>query len=87
MEWLPKLLDNLDSAAYAAHQAWAGYLRWAVLGFVLMAIAIAVVALSPGARLFAIAAGLSYLAAECLDLIIARFVLPRQARRAMQAGS
>ncbi|MDH3977035.1 MAG: hypothetical protein OEU86_00855 [Gammaproteobacteria bacterium] len=83
---MPKLLDNLDSAAYAAHQAWAGYLRWAFLGFALLMIAIAVVAFSPGVRLFAIAAGLSYMAAECLDLVFARFVLPRYANQARQVS-
>lgn len=79
MEWLPKLLDNLDSAAVAAHQAWAGYMRWVALGCVFIVLAISVIAFSPLVRLLALAAVLTYLAAEALDLLVRRLVVPRRA--------
>lgn len=72
MEWLPKLLDDIDSNFLALHQSWAGYYRWVWLRLTLTIVGATVLTASPMIRVLAIAGVVSFGAADILDRLIAR---------------
>ena len=72
MEWIPKTLDNLDSAALALYQSLAGYYRWVFLRLALTVVAVTAITISPSIRLFAIAAVVTYVFIESIDWLISR---------------
>jgi hypothetical protein len=79
MEWAPKLLDNLDSAALALYQSWAGYYRWVFLRLTMTIVAVAAMTISPAIRLLAIAIVTTYISLEMIDRLILRRRQPRAA--------
>ena len=72
MEWIPKTLDNLDSAALALYQSLAGYYHWVFLRLALTVVAVTAITISPSIRLFAIAAVVTYVFIESIDWLISR---------------
>jgi len=70
MEWLPKLLDDIDSTCLALHQSWAGYYRWVFLRLTLTIAGVTVLTASPALRVLAIASVVSYGTVDALDRII-----------------
>jgi len=70
MEWIPKYLDNLDSAVLALYQSWAGYYRWVLLRLLVSVVAVAAMTFSPTIRLMAIAVVTTYVALETIDRLI-----------------
>jgi len=80
MEWMPKLLDNLDSAAFALYQSWGGYYRWIFLRLAMAVIGVSTLLLSPMLRSTAIAIVVTYVAMTAIDGLIARFKPSRVAR-------
>lgn len=83
MEWIPKSLDRLDSAALALYQSWAGYYRWVLLRLMVTVVAVTVMILSPTIRLMAIAIVTTYISVETVDRLISRC---RQSRAARARG-
>jgi len=79
MEWAPKLLDNLDSAALALYQSWAGYYRWIFLRLTMTIVAVTAMTISPAIRLLAIAIVTTYISLEMIDRLIVRLRQPRAA--------
>jgi hypothetical protein len=79
MEWAPKLLDNLDSAALALYQSWAGYYRWVFLRLAMTIVAVTAMTISPVIRLLAIAIVTTYISLEMIDRLIVRHRQPRAA--------
>jgi hypothetical protein len=80
MEWIPKALDNLDSAAIALYQSLAGYYRWILLRLMLTIAAVTLITLSPTIRLSVIAAVVTYLFMTAFDRLVAGCKLSRIAR-------
>ena len=80
MEWIPKLLDNLDSTAFALYQSWDGYYRWVFLRLVLTISVVSVMVFSPVLRVTAIAIVVTYVAMQAIDGLISRFRLSRAVR-------
>jgi len=80
MEWLPKSLDSIDSAALALYQSWTGYYRWVIFRLVLSVAAIAVMLISPAIRQFSIALVMTYAAIEMIDWLISHRKKLRVAR-------
>lgn len=70
MEWIPKLLDNLDSAAHSLYQAGAGYHRWVFLRLLMTAVVLATISISSMIRLAAIAIVTTYVSLEMADRLI-----------------
>lgn len=70
MEWAPKFLDSLDSAALALHQSWAGYYRWVFFRLVLTILAVAAMVFSPAIRILAIAIVTTYVCAGIIDRLV-----------------
>ncbi len=83
MEWAPKLLDNLDSAALALYQSWAGYYRWVFLRLAMTIVAVTAMTISPVIRLLAIAIVTTYISLEMIDRLIVHL---RQSRTATVRG-
>ncbi len=80
MEWIPKLLDNLDSTAYALYQSWGGYYRWVFLRLVLTIIVVVAMVFNPVLQIAAIAVVVTYFALQAIDGLISRFKLSRAVR-------
>ncbi len=80
MEWIPKLIDNLDSTAFALYQSWGGYYRWVLLRLALTIIAVSAMVFSPALRVTAIAVVVTYLAMQTLDGLISRIRASRAVR-------
>ncbi len=72
MEWLPKSIDNIDSAVLALYQSWAGYYRWVFFRIVLTAVAVTAMIWSPSIRHFSIAVVTTYLLAGLIDRLVSR---------------
>ena len=83
MEWIPKTLDNLDSAAHALYQSLAGYYRWVFLRLMFTVVAVTAMTLSPTIRLLAIAAVVTYVFIETIDRLVTR---RKQSRVAQAQG-
>ena len=77
MEWIPKYLDNLDSAALALIQSWAGYYRWVILRAAITIVAVAAITVSPAIRVLVVAFVMTFILVEALDRLILR---PRRFR-------
>ena len=71
MEWIPKTLDNLDSAAIALYQSLAGYYRWILLRLMLTTAGVTAIMLSPTIRLSVIAAIVTYISMAGFDRLVA----------------
>jgi len=80
MEWIPKTLDNLDSAALALYQSLTGYYRWILLRLMLTVAAVTVITLSPAMRLSIVAALVTYFFMVAFDRLIAGLKLSRITR-------
>jgi len=83
MEWAPKLLDNLDSAALALYQSWVGYYHWIFLRLAMTIVAVTAMTISPAIRLLAIAIVTTYISLEMIGRLIVRL---RQSRAATVRG-
>jgi hypothetical protein len=80
MEWIPKTLDNLDSAAIGLYQALVGYYRWVLLRLMLTVAAVTAITLSPTIRLSVIAAVVTYLFMTAFGRLVAGRRLSRITR-------
>ncbi len=80
MEWIPKTLDNLDSAALALYQSLTGYYRWILLRLMLTVAAVTAITLSPTIRLSVVAALGTYFFMVAFDRLIAGLKLSRITR-------
>jgi len=81
MEWIPKTLDNLDSAALALYQSLTGYFLWVFLRFALSVAAVIAMTASPAIRFMAVAAVTTYVAVEFFGRRLRRARQPRIARQ------
>jgi|GEM_PF-2221231 len=70
MEWLPKSVDNIDSAVLALYQSWTGYYRWVFFRVVLTFAAVTAMVWSPSIRHFAIAVVTTYILAGLIDRMV-----------------
>jgi len=80
MEWIPKTLDNLDSAALALYQSLTGYYRWILLRLMLTVAGVTAITLSPTIRLSVIAAVATYISMAGFDRLVASLKLSRITR-------
>lgn len=80
MEWIPKLYDTLDSITFEVRTRWLGYHGQALRNLVLLALVIALSAISPLFRIVVIATIGSFMLAE---LAATSFSKPRRQRRAV----
>jgi hypothetical protein len=64
MEWIPKLYDTLDSIAFELRARWLGYHGQSLRNLALLALVIALSAVSPMFRIFVIATIASFMLAE-----------------------
>ncbi|MDP6673300.1 MAG: hypothetical protein QGH93_00410 [Gammaproteobacteria bacterium] len=80
MEWVPKLLDNIDSSLLALHQSWAGYYRWILFRLLGTVMVVTALSVSPAVRHLAIAMVMTYACLEAADRVIVRYKLPCMVR-------
>ena len=80
MEWIPKLLDNFDSTAYALYQSWRGYYRWILLRLAMSIMAVSALMYSPLIRSLAIGIVMTYAAMEAIDWSVSRYRRSRVVR-------
>lgn len=80
MEWIPKYLDSIDSAAIALYQSWVGHYRWIVMRVAISILAVAAMTVSPTVRALAVAAVVTYVFVEFVARFIARSGRFRPAR-------
>ncbi len=72
MEWIPKLIDDLDSAGLGLYQAAAGYYLWVFLRLLITIVAVTAITVSPTIRLMAIAVVTTYACLIMMEGLILR---------------